>query len=1686
MKLPSFLPRIKLFLLASTLSLLSSIFPSPTAAVFPGATWTTKTPLEVGLDSTKLDQFATNLGTGAGVIVKDGYIVKSWGSQTTKFDWASASKPLHSTMLFFAVKEGLISSVNDPIYDQGWALTSADQSITYYHLANQVSGYARAENPGAAWAYNDTALNLYVKTLYDYVFTESTPNADVTKATRLGAIGLQDGSILSSRGGYGVSTTPRDFARVGWFWLNKGNWDGTQLLAQSYFDTYMVPHVSSSTPRTTASDTDYLGVGSYGGGSDITPYGPGIYGFNWWFNPTQSVWPSLPADALEANGHFGTEVMLVIPSMRMVVAAKGSWGTFTPGSTTSTEHQNLSLIAAAAAKPLLTLTAFSPDPTSDTTPTLSASAIDATAIISSVEYQMDSTSGSWSACTADDGTFDEESEAASCTPTALSEGSHTMNVRTTNGDGDVSVTSSDTFVVDSQGPTVSLTAITPDPTSNASPSITGTATDGASALSAIQYQVDSTAGSWSACSADDGAVDEISEAFTCNVSATLSNASHTIYVRSSDATGLYSSNASDTFTVSSVTTSWTQTDWSGGPGQTAWSVSNMFDTSSSLVYSTSGQLTLTTSGWYGTAWTRRKLITVDAAQVAGSTDFTSFPVLVNMTDTDLAADALDSGFDILFTANDGTSLLDFEIQSFNGTTGALVAWIRIPTLSATTDTPFYLYYRNPAAVSSLQNPTGVWDTSYQAVWHLDEASGTRSDATTKGNTLTDNNTVTSGTGKIGVAASFDNTLPEYLSRTDGNLSANFPGKSTSSSTGVTVSAWANFGIMDGSHSHNMITKTSSDGLTSEFYMWAGSTASKLNTQFSTGTTVSSTTFLVDTWYYTTMVWNGTNVQIYINGAADGTAGAMASFPTTTNMFKIGTRWNNTVNRSMNGLLDEIRVSNTARSADWIATEYANQNTPSTFYSVGTVQTTQYASTGTLTSSIFDTTQSNDWGILSFTNTVPAGSSVSVKARTSNSSTMTGADAFATCTGLTSGADISGVACVSDTHRYIQYLISLANTDSSVSPTFSDITVNYAIHNESPTVSLTPLAQDPTSDTTPTLSGTASDSDGLVSVVESQMDGTSGSWTSCVSDDGAFDETSETFTCTSSALADGSHTMYVRATDNQSALSTNSSSTFSVDTVAPVISSVTATPGTTTADITWTTDTNASSLVNYGVNQSYGSTTAESDTSPRVTSHSVSLSGLLTCTTYNFSVQSKDSALNTTNSSDSEFTTSGCTGSAAVISQSSTPINYTTGGTADLMDNFLGIGLQIPVSYSTVNSQFQIKQLDGTAVLAATGSPSGYSLVDNYMYDLKSLTDSDSTITTFDNAITVTVNYETADVSALDESTLRIYRWDGSAWNSLSSCSVDLTANSVSCQTLNFSVFALFGQAPAPTPTPTTVPASTATPTSVPSSSSSGPASAPVCTDTIPTKQPRLYAASAISTSEVTINFYVPESDAYDHFILEYGTSSGHYIYGVSNIGNRDSSRYTVKSLQPATMYYFRIRSANGCAVGPASNEISAKTPALFSGPMVRTEVLPSPTPIVTPTPSPIVVPSHTPAPTPVTAKPPLLYQLELQVVDSKNQPLPGTSVELHSTPRSGVTDQSGKVRFDGVEAGEHRILISYNNYQGEQSIFLSGENQEVQATIQVSLTNTFPSNIVIAGFTVAGFIILVLLFLLFKARRRQD
>jgi hypothetical protein len=249
----------------------------------------------------------------------------------------------------------------------------------------------------------------------------------------------------------------------------------------------------------------------------------------------------------------------------------------------------------------------------------------------------------------------------------------------------------------------------------------------------------------------------------------------------------------------------------------------------------------------------------------------------------------------------------------------------------------------------------------------------------------------------------------------------------------------------------------------------------------------------------------------------------------------------------------------------------------------------------------------------------------------------------------------------------------------------------------------------------------------------------------------------------------------------------------VDTSNPTFTSVSASTAESGATITWTTNEGASSMVEYGLTTNFGNITAETDTSPRVTSHSYELSSLYSCANYHYRVSGTDASGNAASSTDTTFITDGCTGSASVTA-SSTDTVTTAGKTVSLDDGTANISLEVPADFSTTTAEFQLIQISDDDVLAETGNPSDLTAANNHTYSLVALTNLNTAITNFDEAITVTITYDDSEVSSLVESSLVIYRWDGSSWNALTSCSVDESANTVTCQTSNFSTFVLFGEA----------------------------------------------------------------------------------------------------------------------------------------------------------------------------------------------------------------------------------------------------------------------------------------------------
>jgi len=99
-------------------------------------------------------------------------------------------------------------------------------------------------------------------------------------------------------------------------------------------------------------------------------------------------------------------------------------------------------------------------------------------------------------------------------------------------------------------------------------------------------------------------------------------------------------------------------------------------------------------------------------------------------------------------------------------------------------------------------------------------------------------------------------------------------------------------------------------------------------------------FNTNTWYHVTVVRNvgATDVYFYVNGNYQQTydynyqpeGGSSGALDISNNP----SGSDDPASWGFNGFIDEVRISNTAHSGNWVATEYNNQNDPGSFYSIG--------------------------------------------------------------------------------------------------------------------------------------------------------------------------------------------------------------------------------------------------------------------------------------------------------------------------------------------------------------------------------------------------------------------------------------------------------------------------------------------------------------------------------------------------------------------------------------------------------------------------------------------------------------------------------------------------------------------------------------------------------------------------------
>jgi hypothetical protein len=320
------------------------------------------------------------------------------------------------------------------------------------------------------------------------------------------------------------------------------------------------------------------------------------------------------------------------------------------------------------------------------------------------------------------------------------------------------------------------------------------------------------------------------------------------------------------------------------------------------------------ANWWDSAWDSRKEINITNG---GASTLTNFPIYLNISiEPEMQSNLNDLRFIPGSCLSVSGTEMSFEIETYDSSSANL--WIKIPSFSQGTNS-FCMYYDNPVA-SSGQSITGAWDSNHIMVQHMNEASAaTMLDSTANNNDVSSSTgTPTYGaTGKISSAVTFDAT------GTDGLLVAD---SASLDITGpITLSAWVaptTIAAYD-----RIVTKsftTDVDPWTMYGLIFNDVNNLRLEISENIAGTQQSISGIVNIsttgWTYASSTWDGTSLRVYVNGILDselvGTAVTLG-----TNNMDLAIGRSSFDNNYFTGTIDEVIVSNTSRSANWINQSY---------------------------------------------------------------------------------------------------------------------------------------------------------------------------------------------------------------------------------------------------------------------------------------------------------------------------------------------------------------------------------------------------------------------------------------------------------------------------------------------------------------------------------------------------------------------------------------------------------------------------------------------------------------------------------------------------------------------------------------------------------------------------------------------
>ncbi len=313
--------------------------------IFPDERWVKADASEVGVDNNKLLRALDYLkdksfedGIEEVLVIRHGRIIYEGDSTMKSHNIYSCSKGFTSTVLGLLIDQGKLG-LDDKASRYDSTLSELYPQVTFRHFATMTSGYSaegrsRWNDENADWSYTpykpekphfspgthfeywDEAQMTFGKVLTQVI---NEPMKDFLKRELTDKIKMGEwnwraegeaNGIPVNNGCTNVIVNAHQLARFGHLFLNRGNWDGKQLLSSEWCTMATTAQVSTDLPI-------YEGDRSHVKGS-------GSYGFNWWVNSPDGLsnMPDAPMGAAYLSG-LNHNICFIIPEWNMVIIRMG-------------------------------------------------------------------------------------------------------------------------------------------------------------------------------------------------------------------------------------------------------------------------------------------------------------------------------------------------------------------------------------------------------------------------------------------------------------------------------------------------------------------------------------------------------------------------------------------------------------------------------------------------------------------------------------------------------------------------------------------------------------------------------------------------------------------------------------------------------------------------------------------------------------------------------------------------------------------------------------------------------------------------------------------------------------------------------------------------------------------------------------------------------------------------------------------------------------------------------------------------------------------------------------------------------------------------------------------------------------------------------------------------------------------